>query len=137
MSSILYLRRGSRSSRSAFLLPKLERCSYDFYAGLDQAFDIRKPSGERAVRLRKLDKRPVSEEEEYTLVTTDLRAGGTGACKMIGESHLYRGRQHAGCAHPLHPKPSTKSAQAEPFRSIKGIWRLWGPKDLTLYDRCF
>lgn len=70
----------------AFMKPKVEHYNYDFYAGLDYAFDLRKPVGERVVRLRKLDGSELKEGEHYRLITSNYRATGTGGYEMIGKA---------------------------------------------------
>ncbi len=67
-----------------FLEPKIEHYNYDFYAGIDYAFDLRKPHGERVVRLKHLDGREITMDETLRLVTSDYRATGTGGYEMIG-----------------------------------------------------
>ncbi len=67
-----------------FLQPKIEHYNYDFFAGLDYAFDLRKPHGERVAWLRKLDGTELSDTDEYTLVTSDYRATGTGGYAALG-----------------------------------------------------
>ncbi len=68
----------------AFLEPKIEHYNYDLYAGLDYAFDIRKPHGERVVRMNRLDGTRILPEDKLRLVTSDYRATGTGGYEMIG-----------------------------------------------------
>lgn len=67
-----------------FMKPKVEHYNYDFYAGIDYAFDLRKPRGERVVRLCRLDGSPIAKEDQLNLVTSDYRATGTGGYEMIG-----------------------------------------------------
>ncbi len=67
-----------------FLKPKIEHYNYDIYAGLDYAFDLTRPKGDRVVRLRKLDGTELSDTESYTLVTSDYRATGTGGYAILG-----------------------------------------------------
>lgn len=67
-----------------FMKPKVEHYNYDFYAGIDYAFDLRKPVGDRVVRLLRLDGSPIGPEEKLHLVTSDYRATGTGGYEMIG-----------------------------------------------------
>lgn len=69
-----------------FMKPKIEHYNYDFYAGLDYAFDLRKPVGERVVRLAKLDGTELKDGETYRLVTSNYRATGTGGYEMIGQA---------------------------------------------------
>ncbi len=87
-ASYFKLEDGKPGISDYFLKPKIEHYNYDFYAGLDYAFDIRKPVGQRVVRLNKLDGTPIDFEQEYTLVTSDYRATGTGGYAMIGNSPL-------------------------------------------------
>lgn len=68
-----------------FLKPKIEHYNYDFYAGLDYAFDLTKPKGQRLVRLNKLDGSPLMDGATYTLVTSDYRATGTGGYEALGK----------------------------------------------------
>ncbi len=84
-ASYFKLEDGQPGIAEYFLKPKIEHYNFDFYAGLDYAFDIRKPVGERVVRLNRLDGTAIGEDEELTLVTSDYRATGTGGYGMIGE----------------------------------------------------
>ncbi len=67
-----------------FLKPKIEHYNYDIYSGLDYAFDLTKPYGERVVRLRLLDGTELDDTAVYTLVTSDYRATGTGGYEALG-----------------------------------------------------
>ncbi len=67
-----------------FLKPKIEHYNYDIYAGLDYAFDLTRPKGDRVARLRRLDGTELSDTETYTLVTSDYRATGTGGYAALG-----------------------------------------------------
>lgn len=75
-----------------FLEPKIEHYNYDFYAGLDYAFDLRHPIGERVAWLRRLSGEELSEDRSYRLVMSNYRASGTGgygmlaACRTLSES---------------------------------------------------
>ncbi|WP_242839368.1 bifunctional metallophosphatase/5'-nucleotidase [Oribacterium sp. P6A1] len=69
-----------------FMKPKIEHYNYDFYAGLDYAFDLRRPVGDRVVRLRMLDGTELVPGKKYRLVTSNYRATGTGGYEMIGNS---------------------------------------------------
>ena len=85
-ASYLEIENGKLAISDRFLKPKVEHYNYDFYAGIDYAFDLRRPLGSRVVRLLRLDGRAIEEDEEYTLVCSDYRASGTGGYEMIGES---------------------------------------------------
>lgn len=73
-----------------FLKPKVEHYNYDFYAGLDYEFDLRRPVGDRVVKMVMLDGTELSDTKTYTLVTSNYRATGTGGYKAIGESRVIR-----------------------------------------------
>lgn len=69
-----------------FMKPKVEHYNYDFYAGLDYAFDLRRPVGDRVVRMRKLDGSELEKGRKYKLITSNYRATGTGGYEMIGKA---------------------------------------------------
>lgn len=69
-----------------FMKPKVEHYNYDFYAGLDYAFDLRRPVGDRVVRMRKLDGTELEKGQKYKLITSNYRATGTGGYEMIGKA---------------------------------------------------
>jgi 2',3'-cyclic-nucleotide 2'-phosphodiesterase/3'-nucleotidase len=85
-ASYLELADGKPVISDRFLKPKIEHYNYDFYAGIDYAFDLRRPLGDRVVRLLRLDGTPIEEDGQYTLVCSDYRASRTGGYEMIGES---------------------------------------------------
>ncbi len=68
-----------------FLQPKVEHYNYDYYAGLEYIFDLTRPVGDRVVTLRKIDGTELSDDEKYTLVTSNYRATGTGGYQCIGD----------------------------------------------------
>lgn len=69
-----------------FMKPKIEHYNYDFYAGLDYAFDLRRPIGDRVVRMRMLDGSEIVQGRKYKLITSNYRATGTGGYEMIGKA---------------------------------------------------
>lgn len=75
---------GEISVSEKFLKPKIEHYNYDYYAGLEYAYDLTRPVGERVVMLRKLDGTELKDDEKYTLVTSNYRATGTGGYECIG-----------------------------------------------------
>ncbi len=81
---------GEISISKVFLQPKVEHYNYDYYAGLEYEFDLTRPVGDRVVTLKKLDGTELSDDKEYTLVTSDYRATGTGGYECIGKSPVYR-----------------------------------------------
>ncbi|MCR5669590.1 MAG: bifunctional metallophosphatase/5'-nucleotidase [Butyrivibrio sp.] len=81
---------GKVSVSKVFLRPKVEHYNYDFYAGLEYSFDITRPVGDRVVMLKKLDGTELSDDETYTLATSDYRATGTGGYECIGKCPVVR-----------------------------------------------
>lgn len=76
----------------AFLKPKQEHYNYDIYAGLDYAFDLRRPVGQRVVRLCRIDGEELSENKSYRLAMSNYRATGTGGYPMLAKAaELYSG----------------------------------------------
>ena len=73
-----------------FLQPKVEHYNYDYYAGLEYAFDISRPVGDRVVMLRKLDGTELEDGKTYTLATSNYRATGTGGYECIGSSKVFK-----------------------------------------------
>lgn len=73
-----------------FLKPKIEHYNYDYWANLDYAFDLRRPVGDRVVRMKKLDGTELEEGKTYTLTTSNYRATGTGGYPEIGKSRVIR-----------------------------------------------
>ena len=60
-----------------FLKPKEAYYNYDYFAGLEYAFDLRKPVGERVVCMRR-NGREILPGEKLNLVMCDYRATGAG-----------------------------------------------------------
>ncbi len=81
---------GDVSISKIFLQPKVEHYNYDYYAGLEYEFDLTRPVGDRVVTLRKLDGTELFDTEQYTLVTSNYRATGTGGYECIGQSPTVR-----------------------------------------------
>ncbi len=81
---------GKPAVSEEFLKPKIEHYNYDFYAGLDYEFDLRRPVGDRVVKMVRIDGTELSDSKMYTLVTSNYRATGTGGYKAIGESKVLR-----------------------------------------------
>lgn len=82
------LENGRPKVSAAFLQPKVEHYNYDFFAGLDYAFDLRRPVGQRVVRLARLDGSPLG-PGPLRLCTSNYRghrhrrlrsAAGTARC---------------------------------------------------------
>ncbi len=92
-ASYFTLEEGSPAVSEEFLKPKVEHYNYDFYAGLDYEFDLRRPVGDRVTRLRKLDGSPLT-DQKYRLVTSNYRATGTGGYESLGRCRvLWRGSE--------------------------------------------
>nr|WP_297708091.1 bifunctional UDP-sugar hydrolase/5'-nucleotidase [uncultured Butyrivibrio sp.] len=76
---------GKVSISNIFLQPKVEHYNYDYYAGLEYAFDLTRPVGDRVVTMRKMDGTELTDDATYTLVTSNYRATGTGGYQCIGD----------------------------------------------------
>ena len=81
---------GNVAISNVFLQPKVEHYNYDFYANLWYEFDLTKPVGERVAVLKKLDGTELEDDKEYTLVTSNYRATGTGGYECIGNAPVIR-----------------------------------------------
>lgn len=68
---------GKVAIAESFLSPKVAHYNYDYFAGIEYAFDLARPEGERVVMLTRGGK-PIAEDEELTLVMCDYRATGAG-----------------------------------------------------------
>ena len=67
----------------AFMQPKVAHYNYDYFSGVDYAFDIRRPAGQRLVSL-KLNGRELSDDAEHISVcVTSYRYNGTGGFDML------------------------------------------------------
>lgn len=61
----------------SFLHPKVEHYNYDYYAGVEYAFDISKPVGSRVVKLEYRGA-PVRDGDSFSICLNSYRASGTG-----------------------------------------------------------
>lgn len=81
------LQNGMPVISARFLKPKVEHYNYDFYAGLAYTFDLRRPIGQRVVRLTKADGTPLK-DKTYTLCVSNYRATGTGGYSMLRDCRV-------------------------------------------------
>jgi len=72
---------GSVAIARPFLEPKEAHFNYDFFSGIDYAFDLTKPVGRRVARLERHGA-PVGEADRLTLVMCNYRATGAGDFDM-------------------------------------------------------
>lgn len=68
---------GNIAIAESFLSPKVAHYNFDYFSGVEYAFDLAKPEGERVVSLTRGGK-PVDPQEKLTLVMCDYRATGAG-----------------------------------------------------------
>lgn len=61
----------------SFLYPKVEHYNYDYYAGVEYAFDVSRPVGSRVVKLEYRGA-PVRDEDSFSICLNSYRASGTG-----------------------------------------------------------
>lgn len=64
-----------------FLEPKEAHFNYDYFEGIEYAFDLSRPVGDRVVSISR-NGREVGEDERFTLVMCDYRATGAGDFDM-------------------------------------------------------
>lgn len=85
------LEEGEPAISQEFLKPKVEHYNYDFYAGISYAFDLRRPVGQRVIKLAGKDGSPLG-EGKFRLCTSNYRATGTGGYGRLGRCPvLWRG----------------------------------------------
>ena len=72
---------GSVRISEAFLAPKEAHFNYDYFAGIDYAFDLSRPAGSRVVRLQR-NGRPLEDGESLSICMCDYRATGSGDYPM-------------------------------------------------------
>ncbi len=68
---------GKIAISETFLKPKVEHYNYDYYAGIEYVFDIRKPVGNRLAEL-KFNGKNVENDDKFTLCLNSYRASGAG-----------------------------------------------------------
>jgi len=85
------LENGQPKVSAVFLQPKVEHYNYDFFAGLDYTFDLRRPVGQRVVHLARLNGEPLG-PGPLRLCTSNYRATGTGGYEVLRDCPaLWRG----------------------------------------------
>ena len=73
-----------------FLLPKESHYNYDYFAGLEYTFDLRRPVGQRVAAMVR-DGRPIGPDDRLSLCMCNYRATGAGdfdfyrSCRVIRE----------------------------------------------------
>jgi 2',3'-cyclic-nucleotide 2'-phosphodiesterase/3'-nucleotidase len=77
---------GELEVNPSFTTPKPQHYNYDMWEGIEYILDIRKPLGERVVKLNR-NGNPLDMEEEFDVVMNNYRAGGGGDYTM------YRGKE--------------------------------------------
>lgn len=80
---------GRVSIARRFLEPKEEHFNYDYFSGIEYAFDLSRPVGSRVIRLTR-DGVAVGEDERLTLVMCDYRATGAGDFDMYRDCPRVR-----------------------------------------------
>ncbi|WP_300758258.1 bifunctional UDP-sugar hydrolase/5'-nucleotidase [uncultured Oscillibacter sp.] len=77
----------------AFLKPKVEHYNYDYFSGVNYAFDISRPEGQRVVELT-YQGETVKDEDEFTICLNSYRASGAGGypeytqCQVVREINI-------------------------------------------------
>ncbi|MCM3239767.1 bifunctional metallophosphatase/5'-nucleotidase [Heyndrickxia oleronia] len=73
----------------AFTTPKPQHFNYDMWEGIEYVIDIRKPVGERIVKLE-FKGAPVDPNQEYDVVMNNYRAGGGGEYFMYKDKPVIK-----------------------------------------------
>ena len=72
-----------------FLLPKESHYNYDYFAGLDYTFDLRRPAGQRVTAMTR-NGRPIGPDERLSLCMCNYRATGAGDFDFYRDCRVIR-----------------------------------------------
>lgn len=72
-----------------FLKPKIEHYNYDYYAGVDYAFDVSRPIGNRVAELT-FHGKPVADTDTFSICLNSYRASGTGGYECYTDCQVLR-----------------------------------------------
>ncbi|MFF2091455.1 bifunctional metallophosphatase/5'-nucleotidase [Paenibacillus sp. NPDC058174] len=98
---------GSPIVNPAYIEPKPQHYNYDMWAGIAYELDIRRPVGQRVVKLER-DGRPVMDGDSFDVVMNNYRASGGGDYEM------FQG------------KPVVKEIMAESAELVADYFRRYG-----------
>lgn len=73
----------------SFTTPKPQHYNYDMWEGIEYILDIRKPIGERVVKLAR-DGREIDRNQEFEVVMNNYRAGGGGDYTMYRDKPVVK-----------------------------------------------
>lgn len=82
------LENGAPRISDCFVLPKVEHYNFEFLAGLEAVFDLRRPVGQRVVALNR-DGSPLP-DGTYTICMNNYRATGTGGYGVFRRCPVHR-----------------------------------------------
>lgn len=88
-ASFFTLEGGTPVISDAFARPKLAYYNYDFFSGMTYTFDIRKPVGERVVKME-VGGKAVTPDEVYTVCMNNYRATGTGGFEFLTQCPILQ-----------------------------------------------
>lgn len=80
---------GELEVNPSFTTPKPQHYNYDMWEGIEYILDIRKPIGERVVKLAK-EGREIDMSQEYEVVMNNYRAGGGGDYTMYRDKPIVK-----------------------------------------------
>lgn len=83
------LENGDIAVNPSFSYPKPQHYNYDMWEGIEYVLDIRKPVGERVVKLTQKGQ-DVKPEEEFEVVMNNYRAGGGGNYTMFRDKPIIK-----------------------------------------------
>ena len=74
---------GSVRVSDAFMQPKVAHYNYDYFAGVDYVYDIRRPVGSRLASLKLAGRELADDSEHVSVCVTSYRYNGTGGFDML------------------------------------------------------
>ena len=74
--------------RRFFLKPKVEHYNYDYFSGIEYEVDLRKPVGERVVKIL-FEGKPI-QGRKLKLCMSDYRASGTGGYEVYRQCPVLK-----------------------------------------------
>lgn len=73
----------------AFMIPKVEHYNYDYWSGIEYAFNLHQPVGKRLTKLR-YHGHDVTDDEQLTVAVNQYRAGGGGDYPMFSTAKIVQ-----------------------------------------------
>lgn len=113
---------GQVSIAKSFLEPKIAHFNYDYFSGIEYAFDLSRPEGDRVVSLTRNGKE-IRSDDKLSLVMCDYRATGAGDFDFYKECRRIREIQTEVSElilNYLSEHPYVEIDEDHPIRTIHG-----------------